>query len=101
MAEQRTKELGIRKVLGASVKQLVNLLTKEFVRLILIANVLAIPITYWAMNSWLNDFSYRIQISWWIFLLTLIVSLVIGVFTVSWQSYRAASADPVNAIKYE
>ncbi|WP_282125168.1 ABC transporter permease [Marinifilum flexuosum] len=101
LAEQRTKELGIRKVLGASVKQLVNLLTKEFVRLILIANVLAIPITYWAMNSWLNDFSYRIQISWWIFLLTLIVSLVIGVFTVSWQSYRAASADPVNAIKYE
>ncbi|MDQ2177610.1 ABC transporter permease [Marinifilum sp. D714] len=101
MAEQRTKELGIRKVLGASVKQLVNLLTKEFVRLIFIANVLAIPITYWAMNSWLNDFSYRIQISWWIFLLTLIVSLVIGVFTVSWQSYRAASADPVNAIKYE
>lgn len=101
MAEQRTKELGIRKVLGASVNQLVNLLTKEFVRLILIANVIAVPIAYWAMNSWLNDFSYRIQISWWIFLLTLIVSLVIGVFTVSWQSFRAASADPVNAIKYE
>ena len=79
----------------------INLLTKEFVRLILIANVLAIPIAYWAMNSWLNDFSYRIEISWWIFFLTLIVSLVIGVFTVSWQSYRAASADPVNAIKYE
>ncbi|GAB7088306.1 FtsX-like permease family protein [Marinifilum fragile] len=101
MAEQRNKELGIRKVLGASVNQLVNLLTKEFVRLILIANILAIPIAYWAMNSWLNDFSYRIEISWWIFFLTLIVSLVIGVFTVSWQSYRAASADPVNAIKYE
>jgi putative ABC transport system permease protein len=101
MAEQRTKELGVRKVLGASVNQLVQLLTKEFVRLILIANVVAIPIAYWAMNVWLNDFSYRIQISWWIFLLTLLVSLVIGIFTVSWQSYRAASADPVNAIKYE
>lgn len=101
MTEQRTKELGVRKVLGASVNQLVYLLTKEFLKLILIANVLAIPIAYWSMNIWLNDFSYRVQISWWIFALTLVLSLVIGLFTVSWQSFRSASADPVNAIKYE
>ena len=101
MTEQRTKELGVRKVLGASVNQLVYLLTKEFLKLILIANILAIPIAYWSMNIWLNDFSYRIQISWWIFLLTLVLSLIIGLFTVSWQSFRSASADPVNAIKYE
>ncbi|WP_421918313.1 ABC transporter permease [Marinifilum sp.] len=101
MAEQRTKELGVRKVLGASVNQLVNLLTKEFVKLVLIANIIAIPIAYWVMHVWLNDFSYRIQISWWIFLLTIMISLVIGICTVAWQSFKAASSDPVNAIKYE
>ena len=101
MAEQRTKELGVRKVLGARVDQLVYLLTKEFIKLIIVANILAVPITYWAMNTWLNDFSYRIQISWWVFALSVIFSLIIGLLTVSWQSYRAASADPVHAIKYE
>jgi len=101
MAEQRTKELGVRKVLGASVGTLVYLLTREFMRLILIANIIAVPIVYWAMNMWLNDFSYRIEISWWIFIITILTSLFIGLFTVSWQSYRAASSDPVKAIKYE
>lgn len=101
MAEQRTKELGIRKVLGASEVRLVYLLIKEFVRLIIFANFIAIPLSYWVMNQWLIDFPYRISIGFWVFAVTLICSLVIGLFTVSWQSYRVASSDPVLAIKYE
>ena len=101
MAEQRTKELGIRKVLGASVDKLVYLLTKEFIRLILIANLISIPISYWALNLWLNDFPYHISIGIWVFVVTLVVSLFIGLSTVSWQSFRAATSDPIKAIKYE
>ncbi|PKQ65550.1 hypothetical protein BZG02_00665 [Labilibaculum filiforme] len=101
MAEQRTKELGVRKVLGASVGKLVYLLTGEFIRLIIIANILAIPISYWALNIWLSDFPYHISIGIWVFIVTIIVSLVIGLFTVAWQSYRAATSDPIKAIKYE
>ena len=101
MAEQRTKELGVRKVLGASTGNIVYLLTREFFRLIIIANIIAIPIAYWALNIWLQDFPYRIYIHAWIFVLTLFISLIIGLFTVSWQSYKAAEADPAEAIKYE
>jgi len=101
MAEQRAKELGIRKVLGASTNNIVYLLTREFFGLILIANLIAIPIAYWALDIWLQDFPYRIIIHSWIFVLTLIISLIIGLFTVSWQSYQAAEGDPVTAIKYE
>jgi len=101
MAEQRTKELGVRKVLGASTGNIVYLLTREFFKLILIANFIAIPIAYWSLNIWLQDFPYRIYIHPWIFALTLIISLIIGLFTVSWQSYKAAEADPAMAIKYE
>jgi len=101
MAEQRTKELGIRKVLGATAGNIVSLLTREFFKLIIIANLIAVPIAYWALSLWLKDFPYRIDIQVWIFALTLIISLVIGLFTVSWQSYRAAEADPAMAIKYE
>lgn len=101
MAEQRTKELGIRKVLGAPIGKLVYLLTSEFVRLILFANLIAVPISYWALSTWLGDFPYRISIGVWVFVATLIISLVIGLFTVAWQSFRAASADPIKAIKYE
>lgn len=101
MAEQRNKELGIRKVLGAPVVKLVYLLTGEFIRLILFANLIAVPISYWALSTWLSDFPYRISIGIWVFAATLIISLVIGLFTVAWQSFRAANADPIKAIKYE
>ena len=101
MAEQRTKELGIRKVLGATTSSIVNLLTREFFKLIIIANIIAIPIAYWALNIWLQDFPYRIYIHAWIFVLTLIISLIIGLLTVSWQSYKAAETNPAMAIKYE
>ncbi len=101
MAEQRTKEIGVRKVLGASTGNIVYLLTREFFKLIIIANLIAIPIAYWALDIWLQDFPYRIYIHAWIFVLTLIISLIIGLFTVSWQSYKAAEADPAMAIKYE
>ena len=101
MAEQRTKELGIRKVLGASVNKLVYLLTKEFIRLILIANLISVPISYWALSLWLSDFPYHLSIGIWVFVVTLVVSLFIGLFTVAWQSFRAATSDPIKAIKYE
>lgn len=101
MAEQRTKELGVRKVLGATTNNIVYLLTKEFLKLIIIANLIAIPIAYWSLSIWLQDFPYRIIIHSWIFVLTLIISLIIGLFTVSWQSYKAAEANPALAIKYE
>jgi len=101
MAEQRGKELGIRKVLGAPIVKLVYLLTGEFIRLILLANLIAVPISYWALSIWLNDFPYRISIGIWVFVATLIISLVIGLFTVAWQSFRVANADPIKAIKYE
>lgn len=101
MAEQRTKELGIRKVLGASEGKLVYLLTKEFLSLILVANLISIPISYWAISLWLNDFPYRVTIGAWVFVVTLICSVGIGLFTVAWQSYRASTANPIDAIKYE
>jgi len=101
MSEQRTKELGVRKVLGASTGNIIYLLTREFLKLIIIANLIAIPIAYWALNIWLQDFPYRIYIHAWIFVLTLFISLIIGLLTVSWQSYKAAEADPAMAIKYE
>jgi len=101
MAEQRTKELGVRKILGASAESIVYLLTREFLKLIIIANLIAIPIAYWALSLWLKDFPYHINIQAWIFVLTLITSLIIGLFTVSWQSYRTATLNPASAIKYE
>lgn len=101
LAEQRTKELGIRKVLGASASALVYLLTREYIQLILIANFIAIPISYWSLNVWLTDFPYHTSIDPWVFVVTLLISLVIGLFTVSWQSYRAATSDPIKAIQYE
>jgi len=101
MAEQRNKELGIRKVLGASTNNIVYLLTREFLKLIIIANLIAVPFAYWALNIWLQDFPYRIVIHAWVFILTLIITLIIGLFTVSWQSFKAAKSDPVMVIKYE
>ena len=100
-AEQRTKEIGVRKVLGASVGSLVLLLSKDFTRLIGIAFVLASPLAYLAAQQWLQDFAYRIDLSWPIFLLAGALALAIAFFTVSYQAIRAALADPVKALRYE
>jgi len=100
-AEQRTKEIGIRKVLGASVFGIVRLLAKEFLLLVIAANLLALPVAYFFMNRWLQSFAYRMNIQAWAFVLTGVLSLFIALITVSYQALRAAFSDPVNALRYE
>ncbi len=101
MAEQRSKEIGIRKVLGASVHQLASLLSKDFLRLVIVAVILASPIAWWAMTKWLQDFAYRINISWWIFLVAGGSSLLIALLTVSFKAVKAAISNPVKSLRNE
>lgn len=100
-AEQRTKEIGIRKVLGASVGQIMNMLTKDFMKLVFIANIFAWPITYLLAKNWLSNFSYQIDMPVLPFILATLLALIIALFTVSTQAYQAANSDPVDALKYE
>jgi putative ABC transport system permease protein len=97
--EQRIKEIGIRKVLGASVASIMALVLKGFAMLISIAIIIASPIAFWAMDKWLQDYPYRITIGWWIFLLAGVVSLFIGLLTISFQAVRAATANPVKSLR--
>jgi len=101
MSEQRTKEIGIRKVLGASVPGIAVLLSKNFLKLVIIANIIAWPISYLVMKNWLQNFAYRTNVSLWTFMLTGALSLCIALLTVSYQSVKASLSNPVNAIKYE
>jgi putative ABC transport system permease protein len=101
MVEQRTREIGIRKVLGASVSGLVLLFSKEFALLILAANIIAWPLAFFSMNRWLQDFAYRIDIGWQIFALAGALALFIALLTVSYQAIRAAIANPVESLRYE
>ncbi|MGH7493666.1 MAG: ABC transporter permease [bacterium] len=100
-AEQRTKEIGVRKVLGAAEAQIVFLLSKEFILLVLIANLVAWPIAYWAMRNWLQDFAYRTPLGLELFVLGGTLALVISLLTVSFQAIKAALANPVEALRYE
>lgn len=100
-AEQRSKEIGIRKVLGASVLQVTTMLSKEFIKLVLIACVIAFPLSYWAMNKWLQDFAYRINISWVVFLVAGLTALFIALCTVSFRAIKAALANPVKSLRTE
>ncbi|MFZ1289072.1 MAG: ABC transporter permease [Melioribacteraceae bacterium] len=100
-SEQKTKEIGIRKVLGASVYGIVSNLSIEFTKWVVIANIIAWPVAYFFMNKWLQDFAYRIDISWWIFALSGGIALVIALVTVSFQAIKAATANPVESLKYE
>jgi putative ABC transport system permease protein len=99
--EQRTKEVGIRKILGASVPGIVVLLLKDFAKWVLISNIIAWPIAYFALNKWLEDFAYRIDINLWVFASASIAAMLIAIFTVSYQSIRAATANPVKSLRYE
>ncbi len=100
-AEQRTKEIGIRKVLGATVTQVTNMLSKEFLKLVLIACIIAFPLAWWGMNKWLQSFAYRIAISWWVFVLAAFAAILLTLFTVSFQAIKAALMNPVKSLKSE
>jgi putative ABC transport system permease protein len=101
MAEQRNKEIGIRKVLGASVSGITAMLSKDFVKLVIISIIVASPIAYWAMTKWLQDFAYRISISWWMIAVAGLTAIVIALITISFQSIRAAIANPVKSLRTE
>lgn len=100
-AEKRTKEIGIRKVLGASVQQIVTALSTDFIKLVAIALIIATPLVYIAANKWLQNYPYRIEMSWWLFASAGIVVMLIALFTVSFQSIKAAVANPVKSLKTE
>ncbi len=100
-AEQRTKEIGVRKVLGASVVSIVALLSKDFLKLVLIAIVIASPVAWWAMNKWLQDFAYKIDIAWWVFALAGGLATGIALLTISFQSVKAALTNPIRSLRSE
>jgi len=100
-AEQRTKEIGIRKVIGASVKNIVLMLSKDILRLIIISAVIAAPVAWWGMNKWLRDFAYRTNISWWIFIVAGMLAIIIAIATISFQAIKAAIANPVKSLRTE
>ena len=101
MVAQRTKEIGVRKVLGASLSNITFSLSRNFLALVIIANIIAWPLAYYFMNKWLQDFAYRINISWWTFIITGGIVLLIALVTVSWQAIKAALANPVESLRYE
>jgi putative ABC transport system permease protein len=98
---QRVKEIGVRKVLGASVAQIITLLSKEFISLVLIAFVIAVPVAWWAFSSWLNNFAFKTELSWWIFVIGGLLMLAGALFTLSFQTIKAALANPVKALRSE
>jgi putative ABC transport system permease protein len=100
-AEQRTKEIGIRKVLGAGAGRMVAMLSKEFVRLVLIASLIGFPVAWWVMNQWLQSFAYRTGISWWVFAIAECLIMLIALVTICFQTIKAAIANPVVALKSE
>ena len=100
-AEKRVKEVGIRKVLGASLQHIVFKLSKDFLKYVLIAALIALPLSWFAINKWLQDYAYRVEISWWIFLVAVVLALVIALVTISFQAIKAAIANPIKSLRTE
>ena len=98
---QRIKEIGVRKVLGANVGSIVTLLSKDFLKLVMIAAIIAFPVAWVAMHNWLQDFAYRIGIQWWVFVLAGVLAAMIALITVSFQAIKAATANPVKSLRTE
>jgi ABC-type antimicrobial peptide transport system permease subunit len=101
MAEQRTREIGLRKVLGATVAEITTLFSKEFVKWILIANLFACPISYFIIEKLLQDYAYRIPFLWWVYPLTFVLTVTVALLTVGYQSIKAATANPIKSLRYE
>jgi ABC-type antimicrobial peptide transport system permease subunit len=101
VAEQRTKEIGVRKVLGASVFNVWNMLSKDFLKLVVISCFIAVPIAYYVMNGWLQEYPYRVILKWWIFALAMLGAFAVTVLTVSFQAIKAAKQNPVNSLRTE
>jgi putative ABC transport system permease protein len=99
--KNKIKEIGIRKVNGARIGEIMFMLNKDFVKLVLLAFIIACPIAWYSMHQWLQNFAYKTPLSWWVFALAGFVVLVIALVTVSWQSWRAATRNPVEALRYE
>jgi putative ABC transport system permease protein len=98
---QRTKEIGIRKILGASITDVTTMLSKDFLKLVLIAALIAFPIGWWVFNKWLQNFAYRIDVSWWIFVIAGAIAFLKAIITISFQAIKAAVANPVNSLRSE
>jgi putative ABC transport system permease protein len=98
---QRSKEIGVRKVLGATTQQIVFILSKDFMRLVIIAAIIAFPVAWWAMHAWLQNFAYRVTIAWWVFILAGIIAAGIAIITISFQSVKAALSNPVKSLRTE
>jgi len=99
--QQRTREIGIRKVLGASAGNIVKMLSIDFLKLVLIASVIAFPVAWWAMHTWLQDFAYRVSIGWWVFAVAGVSAVVIALATISYQAIKAAFMNPVKSLRTE
>lgn len=100
-AEQRIKEIGIRKVLGASISDIISLFSRDFLQLVSIAIILATPIAWWLMDSWLTGFAYRINLAWWIFVGTGLLTVAIALLTISLQALKTALSNPVDSLRTE
>jgi len=101
IAEQRTKEIGIRKVMGASVTTITYILSANFTKWVLISNLFAWPIAYYLMTKWLEDFAYKVSLSWWMFAVAALLSILIAIITISYQSIKAATRNPIDSLRYE
>ena len=101
IAQQKTKEIGIRKVLGASISEIVQMLARDFVMVIVIAMLIATPVAWYFMNKWLQDFAYKIEIPWWVFILSGSIALVIAMITMGFQAIKAALVNPIKSLRTE
>ena len=101
MAEQRTKEIGVRKANGATIKNIILLFSKEFIQLVIISGIIAIPLSYYILSKWLQNFAYSTKLSWWIFAVSIVIAIIVSSLSVFYRAYRAASQNPVVALRYE
>jgi putative ABC transport system permease protein len=99
--QQRTREIGVRKVLGATVGNIFTMLSKDFLKLVLIASLIALPVAWWGMHRWLQNFEYKINIGWVVFVVAALAATMVALFTISFQAIKAAVANPVNSLRTE